>query len=83
VSIKRGTALAGRREHRDGYRVSRPQHSERRCKHELLSVVTVVSILVEGGYVGRCLLCGRSGPVRGEAEAARGVLLEQRVGNKE
>jgi hypothetical protein len=72
-------ALRGTREH-DGYRVSRPEHSEDRCRHRLLSVVPVVSIRVEGGYVGRCLLCGTTGPVRGNGEAARRmVLLEQMV----
>jgi hypothetical protein len=77
VSGRWGPALGGPREH-DEYRVSRPQHSEDRCRHRLLSVVPVVSIRVEvGGYVGRCLLCGTTGPVRGNGEAARLVLFEQ------
>jgi hypothetical protein len=57
-----------------------PEHSEDRCRHRLLSVVPIVSIRVEGGcYAARCLLCGTTGPVRGNAEAARLVLLEQMV----
>lgn len=80
MSVQRGTALSGTREqHYYGYRVSRPQHSDRCCEHKLLSVVPVVSIRVEGGYVGRCLLCGTTGPVRGNGEDARLVLLEQIV----
>jgi hypothetical protein len=53
-----------------------PKHSDR-CRHRLLSVVPIVSIRVEGGYAARCLLCGTTGPVRGNGEAARLVLLEQ------
>jgi hypothetical protein len=49
------------------------------CGHKFLSVVPIVSIRVEGGYAGRCLLCGTTGPVRGNGEAARNVLLEQMV----
>ena len=78
VSVQSGPALAGTREQRDGYRVSRSKHSER-CGHRLLSVVPVVSIRVEGGYVGRCLLCRTTGPLRGNGEDARRVLLEQIV----
>jgi hypothetical protein len=79
VSVQSGPALAGTREQHDGYRVSRPKHSER-CGHRLLSVVPVVSIRVEGGYVGRCLLCGTTGHLRGNGEdARRAVLLEQIV----
>ena len=74
--------LSGTREH-DEYRVSRSQHSKDRCRHKLLSVVAVVSIRVEGGYVGRCLLCGTNGAVRGNGEAARLVLLEQMVPDEE
>ena len=74
--------LSGTREH-DEYRVSRPQHSKDRCRHKLLTVVAVVSIRVEGGYVGRCLLCGTNGAVRGNGEAARLVLLEQMVPDEE
>ena len=56
-----------------------PEHSDR-CRHRLLSVVPIVSIRVEGGcYAARCLLCGTTGPVRGNGEAARLVLLEQMV----
>ena len=74
----------GRSEHdNDEYRVSRPEHSDDRCGHRLLSVVPIVSILVEGGYAGRCLLCGTTGPVRGDGEAARGVLLEQMVSDEQ
>ena len=69
-SVQSGSGLAG-----GGIR----EHSERCCRHKLLSVVPVVSIRVEGGYMGRCLLCGTTGPVRGNGEAARRVLLEQMV----
>jgi hypothetical protein len=55
-----------------------PEHSDR-CRHRLLSVVPIVSIRLEGGYAARYLLCGTTGPVRGNAEAARRVLLEQMV----
>ena len=80
VRVQREPALSGTREQHDyGYRVSRPHHSVRCCRHKLLSVVPVVSIRVEGGYVGRCLLCGTTGPVRGNGEDARRVLLEQMV----
>ena len=78
MSVQRVPALASTSEqHDDGYRVSRPQRLDRCCGHKLLSVVPVVSIRVEGGYMGRCLLCGMTGPVRGNGEAARRVLLEQ------
>ena len=82
VQRRRGSVLgAGRSEHdNDESCVSRPEHSEdHRCGHRLLSVVPVVSMRVEGGYAGRCLLCGTTGPVRGDGEAARGVLLDQMV----
>jgi hypothetical protein len=49
------------------------------CGHRLLSVDPIVSLRVEGGYAGRCLLCGTTGPVKGNGEAARLVLLEQMV----
>ncbi len=60
-------------------RVSRQEeeHSEERCKYRLLSVIPVVSLRVEGGYVGRCLLCRTTGPIRADGEAARCALLEQ------
>jgi hypothetical protein len=85
VQRRRGSALgAGRGEHDDDeYRVSRPEHSDNRCGHRLLSVVAIVSMRVEGGYAGRCLLCGTTGPVRGDGEAARGVLLEQMVSDEQ
>ena len=82
VSVQRRPALGGQRERHDEYRVSRPEHSDDRCKHRLLSVVSIVSIRVEGGYVGRCLLCGSTGPVRARGEAARGALSEQ-IGSDE
>ena len=83
-SMQRGPALDSSREQHHGYRVSRPEHLEDRgCGHKLLSVVPVVSIRVDDGYVARCLLCGTSGPVRGNGEAARGVLLEQLVSDEE
>jgi hypothetical protein len=59
------------------------EHTERCCRHRLLSVVPIVSTRVEGGYVARCLLCGTSGAVRGNAEAARGVLLEHMEADEE
>jgi hypothetical protein len=85
VQRRRGSVLAGdRSEHDDEvYRVSRPEQSEDRCGHRLLSVVPIVSMRVEGGYAARCLLCGETGPVRGNGEAARGVLLEQMVSDEE
>jgi hypothetical protein len=58
-----------RPEQRTGRRV--PQTA---CGHKLLSVVTIVSIRVEGGYAARCLLCGTTGPVRGSEEVARSYL---------
>ena len=67
------------REHDDEYRVSRPKHSQDRCRHRLLSVVPVVDIQVEDGCAARCLLCGTTGPVRGNRGAARMVLFEQMV----
>ena len=85
VQRRRGSVLAGgRSEHdNDEYRVSRPEHSDDRCGHRLLSVVPIVSMRVEGGYAGRCLLCGTTGPVRGDGEAARGVLLDQMVSDEQ
>jgi hypothetical protein len=65
------------------HRVSRQEMpSEERCRHKLFSVVPIVSVCVEGGYVGRCLMCGMSGPVRSSEQAARGVVLEQVVLNE-
>src|ERR687889_1250848 len=63
-----------RAEQRTGRRLPRTA-----CGHKLLSVVPIVSIRVEGGYAARCLLCGTTGPVRVNGEAARLVLLEQMV----
>lgn len=84
MSVQRGPALSGTREQHDGYRVSRPEHSDGCCGHKLLSVVPVVSIRVEGAYAGRCLLCGTTGPVRDDGEdARRAVLLEQMVREEE
>jgi hypothetical protein len=82
-SVHRGPALAGTSEYdyevRDYEgRAPRPQQTDR-CGHRLLSVVPVVSIRVEEGYVGRCLLCGTTGPVRDDGEAARLVLFEQMI----
>ena len=82
MSVQRDPALTGAREQYDGYRISRPKHSYR-CEHRLLSVVPVVSMRVEGGYAGRCLLCGTTGPARGNGEDARRVLLEQMVGDEQ
>jgi hypothetical protein len=85
VQRRRGTVLgAGRGEHDDDEScVSRPEHSDDRCGHRLLSVVAIVSMRVEGGYAGRCLLCGTTGPVRGDGEAARGVLLDRMVSDEQ
>ena len=85
VQRRRGSVLgAGRSEHdNDEYRVSRLEHSDDRCGHRLLSVVPIVSMRVEGGYAGRCLLCGTTGPVRGDGEAARGELLDQMVSDEQ
>jgi hypothetical protein len=79
--MHRGLSLAGTSEH-DKHRVGKPEQA-RRCAHTLLSVVPVVSIRVEGGYRGRCLLCGTNGPIRGNADAARGVLLNRVLGNEQ
>jgi hypothetical protein len=68
-------------EHDDGYRVW-PQHWGP-CRHRLLSVVPVVPMRVEDGYVGRCLMCGTTGPVRRNGEEARRVVLEQMVGDEQ
>jgi hypothetical protein len=81
VSVQRRPVLrTSTRERHNGYRASRPQHASEYCGHKLLSVIPVVSLRVEGGYVGRCLLCGMTGPVRANGLAARLVLLEQMVG---
>jgi hypothetical protein len=79
--MHRGLSLAGT-SHHDKHRVGRLEQA-RRCRHRLLSVVPVMSIRVEGGYRGRCLLCGTNGPIRGNADAARGVLLNRVFGNKQ
>jgi hypothetical protein len=85
VQRRRGSVLgAGRSENNnDESCVSRPEHSDDQCGHRLLSVVPIVSMLVEGGYAGRCLLCGTTGPVRGDGEAARGVLLDRMVSDEQ
>ena len=83
MSVQREPAPAGARERYDGYRLSRPKHSEDRCGHKLLSLVPVVSMRVEGGYAGRCLLCGTTGPARGNGVDARRVLLEQMLGDEQ
>ena len=82
---RRGSVLGpGRSEHdNDESCVSRLEHSDDQCGHRLLSVVPIVSMRVEGGYAGRCLLCGTTGPVRGDGEAARGVLLDQMVSDEQ
>ena len=85
VQRRRGSVLgAGRSEHdNDESCVSVLEHSDDQGGHRLLSVVPIVSMLVEGGYAGRCLLCGTTGPVRGDGEAARGVLLDQVVSDEQ
>ena len=79
VDVYRGMALCGTSEYDYEPRAPRPQQSYR-CAHRLLSVVPVVSLRVEGGYVGRCLLCGTTGPIRANGNTARLVLLEQMIG---
>jgi hypothetical protein len=76
---RRGPALADTQGHE--YGLLSPENSDR-CGHRLLSVVPIASIRVEGGYADRCLLCGTTGPVRGDGEAARVVLLKQ-MGSEE
>jgi hypothetical protein len=71
TSVQREPVLGGIREHSE------------RCGHRLINVVPIISIRVEGGYAARCLLCGTSGSVRANTEAARGVLLEEMVRNAE
>ena len=73
-----GSVPAGPSEHGQ-YRVSRAGHPHR-CGHRLISVVPIVSMRVEDGYAGRCLLCGTIGPVRGNEEDAQRVLLEKQRG---
>ena len=53
------------------------------CRHKLLDIEPVVFVRVEGGYAGRCLLCGEVGPVRGSWQTARVALLEQEARHKE
>jgi hypothetical protein len=72
--MQRGSSLAGTSDNDEHRGVGRAEQSGR-CRHQLLSVVPVVSIRVEGGYRGRCLLCGTTGAIRGNAGAARRVLL--------
>jgi hypothetical protein len=79
--MHRGLPLADT-SHRNKYRAGRLEQA-RRCGHRLLSVVPLVSIRVEGGYRGRCLLCGTNGPIRGNAEAARGGLFNRVPGNEQ
>jgi hypothetical protein len=81
ASVQRGSVLVGMSEH-DEYRVLSPEDLGR-CGHRLLSVVPIVSIRVEGGYAARCLLCGTTGPVRGNGASARDVLLKQMVRDEE
>jgi hypothetical protein len=75
----------GEKHQRDTIAPLRPAHKTDRqtqqtgCGHRLLSVVPIVSLRVEGGYAARCLLCGTTGPVKDNRDAARLVLLEQIV----
>ncbi len=75
TSVQRESVLTRMSAHdEDG--VLGPQHSDR-CAHRLLSVVPIVSLRVEGGYAARCLLCGTTGPVRGDGKkSTRSVLLK-------
>jgi hypothetical protein len=54
-----------------------------RCKHKLMSIVSIVPVRVEDGYAARCLLCGTVGPVRGNGQSARRALLERGTRNEE
>ena len=51
-----------------------PEPSDR-CQHRLMGIVPIVAVRVEGGYVSRCLLCGAVGPVMGNVEHSRRLLL--------
>ena len=53
------------------------------CGHKLLDIEPIVFVRVEGGYAGRCLLCGEVGPVRGSWRTARVALLEQEARHEE
>jgi hypothetical protein len=53
------------------------------CGHKLLDIEPIVFVRVEGGYAGRCLLCGVVGPVRGNGRTARVALLEQETRHEE
>jgi hypothetical protein len=85
VSVwSRRPALDATREHDDGYRVHKRPGPLDRCEHRLMSVVPVVPVRVEGGgYVGRCLLCGTTGPVKDNAEDARRVVLAEQMAPNE
>jgi hypothetical protein len=50
-----------------------------RCKHTLVSITAIVPVWVEGGLESRCLLCGAVGPVAGNVEDSRRMLLDGRV----
>jgi hypothetical protein len=50
-----------------------------RCKHALVGITPTVPVQVEGGYESRCLLCGAVGPVAGNVEDSRRMLLDGRV----
>ena len=50
-------------EHHHHHRASSFEYSGR-CKHQLIDIVPIGSVRVEGGYKARCLLCGTTGPKR-------------------
>ena len=50
-----------------------------RCKHTLVGVTPIVAVRVEGVHESRCLLCGAVGPVAGNVEDSRRMLLDGRV----
>lgn len=69
-------------EHDNEHRLRVPgqeEHSEERCRPSLLRAFAVVSIRVEVAYVGRRLLCGTTGPARGNGGAARRAPLDEMV----
>jgi hypothetical protein len=55
------------------------KESSDRCKHTLVGVTPIVAVRVEGVHESRCLLCGAVGPVAGNVEDSRRMLLDGRV----
>jgi hypothetical protein len=61
------------------YIASGMKEPSERCKHTLVSITPIVPVRVEGGHKSRCLLCGAVGPVAGNVEDSRRMLLDGRV----